>query len=94
MSEPTPQELGKKKFEVKMRHGKNGVIEKAVFIDGEILDYSIDMTSLTEAMRMGPQFHKAALQDIEKHFRESVSEVVGRKVTAEDIKLAITTGWI
>lgn len=92
--EPTPQELGKKKFEVKMRSGSNGVIEKAIFIDGELLDWSIDMTSLAEAMRMGPQFFRAAQKDIAKHFCESVSETIGRKVDEKDIKKAIMTGWI
>jgi len=33
-------------------------------------------------------------KDIEKHFVESVSEVVGRKITPEEIKEATKTGWI
>jgi hypothetical protein len=81
-------------FEVKMRKGNNGTIEKAIFIDGEILDWSVDISSLMEAMKMGPKFYRAAQRDIEKHFTESVSEVVGRHVSADDIKEAIKIGWI
>lgn len=81
-------------FEVKMRQGNNGTIEKAIFIDGEMLDWSVDISSLMEAMKMGPKFYRAAQRDIEQHFTASVSEVVGRHVTAQDIKDAIKTGWI
>jgi hypothetical protein len=89
-----PDGKPKARFEVMMRKGKGGNIEKAIFIDGEFLDWSVDMSSLAEAFQMGPKFYKAAQKDIERHFTESVSEVLGRKVTAEDIKLATKTGWI
>lgn len=72
----------------------NGGIEKAIFIDGELLDWSVDISSLMEAKRMGPVFFRAVQRDIERHFVESVSEVVGRKVTPEEIKNATATGWI
>lgn len=90
LSDGTP----KKRFEAMMRKGKGGNIEKAIFIDGEFLDWAVDMNSLVEAMQMGPKFFREAQRDIEKHFTESVSEVLGRKVTIEDIKLATKTGWI
>ena len=83
----------KVKFQVKMR-GNKGAVEKAIFIDNEILDWSIDVGSLMEAQRMGSQFFKAAQKDIEKHFTDSVSEVVGRRFTMADIQQAIATGWI
>ncbi len=82
------------RFEVMMRKGKNGILEKAIFIDGEKLDWAVDITSLMDAAKMGMHYYKAAQKDIEKHFTESVSEVIGRKVTADDIKTAIKTGWI
>ena len=85
---------GKVKFEVKMRKGDNDVLEKAIFIDDELLDWSVDISSLAEAMSMGPKFYKSVQRDIEKHFTESVSEVVGRKVSAEEIKKATVIGWI
>ena len=84
----------KKQFQVMMRKGNNDTIEKAIFIDGEELDWSVDVSSLAEAMRMGHIYYRAAQKDIEKHFVESVSEVVGRKVTPMEIKQAIQDGWI
>lgn len=92
--EPSPQELGRKRFQVKMRQGNNGSIKKAIFIDGELLDWSVDVSSLIEAFKMGPDIFRAAQLDIEKHFVASVSEVVGRHVTSDEIKTAIKTGWI
>ena len=89
-----PDGSPKKRFEVMMRKGKGGNIEKAIFIDGELLDWAVDMNSLAEAMQMGPKIFRAAQLDIERHFTESVSEVLGRKVTKDDIKLAVKTGWI
>lgn len=88
------QPEGKKRFEVKMRKGENGTIEKAIFIDDEILDWSIDMSSYMDAMKMGPMYRRAVQHDIEKHFIESVSDFLGRKVTMNEIKEAIKTGWI
>jgi len=85
---------GRKSFEVKIRPAKGGGIEKAIFIGGELLDWQVDINSLVEAMRMGPMYMKAVQKDIEKHFVESVSDFVGRKVTADDIKKAIKDGYI
>jgi hypothetical protein len=83
-----------KTFEVKMRKRSDGTIEKAIFIDGKVIDWSVDISSLMEAYRMGPKYARAAQKDIGKHFVESVSEVLGRKVTTQDIKRATSTGWI
>lgn len=91
---PTPEELGMKKFETRFRIGKNGVMEKAVFIGGEQLDWQIDISSYMDASRMGPTFKREIQRDIELHFCESVSDFLGRKVTIENIKTAIKTGWI
>jgi hypothetical protein len=91
---PTPEELGKKRFEVKIRPAKGGGFEKAIFIDNELLDWQIDLNSYFEAMKMGPQYHREIQRSIEMHFIESVSEVLGRKVTMDEIKNAINTGWI
>lgn len=84
----------KKRFEVMMRAAKGGGIEKAIFIDGEMLDWQIDMNSYAEAVKMGFHFRREIQRDIEKHFIESVSDFIGRKVTMEEIKQAIKTGWI
>jgi len=91
---PTPEELGKKKFEVKIRSDGSGGIEKAIFIDNEMLDWQIDTNSFVDAMKMGPKYVKAVQQSIEQHFIESVSDFIGRKVTMPEIKQAIETGWI
>lgn len=92
--EITPEELGKKTFKVMMRPDGSGGFEKAIFIDGDLLDWRVDMNSYFEAMKMGPIFQKEIQKSIAEHFTESVSEFLGRKVTIEDIKTAIQTGWI
>lgn len=84
----------KKKFEVKIRPAEGGGIEKAIFINGEMLDWQVDINSLVDAQKMGPLYFKEVQKDIEKHFVESVGDFLGRKVTAQDIKEAIKTGWI
>jgi len=83
-----------KRFEVKMRPAEFGKVEQAVFIDNEMLDWSMDVSSLLEAKKMGPEIFKAARKDIEKHFTDSVSEVLNRKVTQDEINHATKTGWI
>jgi len=90
---PTPPE-GKKRFEVKMRPANGGGIEKAIFIDNEIMDWQIDLNSYMEAVKMGPMYRREIQRSIEEHFIESVSDTLGRKVTMEEIKVAIKTGWI
>lgn len=92
--EPLPEELGKKRFEVKMRSDNAGGIEKAIFIDDEILDWQIDTNSFMDAMKMGPKYVRAVQRSIEEHFIDSVSDFLGRKVTMVEIKKAIETGWI
>jgi hypothetical protein len=89
-----PADEGKKKFEVKMRKSADGAIEKAIFIDNEILDWKIDMETYMDAMKMGPMYRREIQKNIEEHFIESVSDFLGRKVTINDIKFAIQTGWI
>lgn len=91
---PTPEELGMKKFEVRFGMGENGVMQKAVFIGGEMLDWQIDISSYMDATKMGPSFRREIQRDIELHFCESVSDFLGRKVTIDEIKTAIKTGWI
>jgi hypothetical protein len=47
-----------------------------------------------EAAKMGPQYIREVQKDIEKHFANSVSDFLGRKVTIEEIQKATKTGWI
>jgi len=93
LQSPTPRE-DRKRFEVKMRAAKGGGIEKAIFIEDELLDWQIDMNSYMDAMKMGPQYRREIQKSIEEHFIEAVSDTLGRKVTMEEIKQAIQTGWI
>ena len=87
-------EIQKKRFEVKMRPAKGGGVEKAIFIDEELLDWQIDMNSYMEALKMGPKYYREIQRSIEEHFIEAVSDTLSRKVTMEEIKEAIKTGWI
>lgn len=88
----------KRKFEVKMRPlgpdpAKDGV-EKSVFIDGNKLDFKIDVLRFLEAKQKGISFLIEEQKKIEKQFIKSVSEALGRKVTTPEIKKAILEGWI
>lgn len=85
---------GQLKFEVKMQMGKGGNLEKAIFIGGELLDWSVDVSVIADASKMGPAMLMAVRKDIAKHFVESVSDFIGRKVTEKEIQLATQTGWI
>jgi hypothetical protein len=88
------KEYEPKRFEVMMRMHPNGEIEKKIFIDGQMMDYSIDVHAFREACKMGLQYKLAVQRDIAKHFIDCVSDMVGRKVTIEELKQAMKTGWI
>ena len=97
---PPPDGKGgfKHKFEIKMRAmgpdpEKDGV-EKAVFVDGKKLDFSIDVIRFLEAKRRGFGALVEEQKRIEKEFVKSVSEAVGRRVTTDEIKRATVEGWI
>lgn len=90
----SPIPLGKKSFAVRGVTGRDGGIKHAIFIDGEMLDWAIDMHDYLEAMKMGPQYLKSIKIDIVKHFTQSVSDFLNRKVTIEELNQARKTGWI
>jgi hypothetical protein len=87
-------EFGLVKFETRIKFHPNGEIERQIYIGGEMLDWSVDITSFQEAQRMGPMYQRAIKEDIAKHFTQSVSELLGRKVSMEEILKATKTGWI
>ena len=93
-SEEILRNENKKRFEVKLRPGPDGQIERAIFIDDELLDWQVDVNSLFEAKKMGPVFFQSVQRDIERHFVASVGEFLGRHVTMQEINEAIRTGWI
>jgi len=84
---------GKKKFEIKFTK-EDGKVVKAIFIDGIMLDYSVDVKALQEISALGLEYKKAALLDIENHFVRCVSEMVERDVTKQELDKAFRTGWI
>jgi hypothetical protein len=88
------REKGKVKFETRIFKHANGNLERKIFIDGIMLDYSVDLSSYVEAVQMGPAYEQAIKADIVKHFTNCVSDMVGRKVTYEEVFQATKTGWI
>lgn len=87
-------EDNKKKFEVRTERTTDGFLQKNIYIDGELFDWGIDEESFDWAKKQGPVFFEAAKQDIAKHFLESLSEMVGRRISPEDLQNARKTGWI
>ncbi len=85
---------GKVRFETRIKLHPNGSVEREVWINDEKLDWSIDIKSFHEAVKMGLMYQKAVKRDIVRHFVESVSDLVGRKVTMQDVNEAIQRGWI
>lgn len=83
-----------KRFEVITEPAKGGGLKNAVYIDGEYLDWSIDLNDLMEARKMGPIYYEMAKKDIVRHYCESVSEFIGRRVSIQEIENARKTGWI
>ena len=92
--EEKKRDEGKKKFEIKIATDDDGMMDKQIFIDGEFFDWGVDPEAFEWAKQQGPEYFRAAQIDIAKHFLESISEVVGRKVTLHDLTQAEKTGWI
>lgn len=84
---------GKKRFGTKLIK-LNGAMRQAIFIDDEMLDWSINMHDFAEAKAMGPKYFSVIQQDIVRHFVGSVSDFLGRHVTIEEINLARKNGYI
>jgi hypothetical protein len=84
----------KKRFETKILMHPNGSIERKIYIDGEMFDWSVDVSSFLEAKKMGLMYQKAVQESIANHFVNSVSEVLGRKVTMKEVYEATKSGWI
>lgn len=93
---PPLDKFGKEKlrFEVRIGKDKSGKLKKHIFIDKQLLDWSIDIESLAMAMKMGEEYREIVKKDIERHFVESVSDFIGRKVTTDEIIKATQTGWL
>lgn len=90
--DPIPE--GKVKFETRIKLHPSGAVEREIYIGGEKFDWSVDVTSFHEAVKMGPMYKRAVQADIVKHFVDSVSDVLGRKVTMKEVNEATKRGWI
>lgn len=89
---PIPE--GKKSFEVRIHKDEKGTLKQGIFIDGQLLDWSVDLHDLLEAKKMGPKFAKSVEIDIIRHFLQSASDFLGRKLSVEDINEAKKNGYI
>jgi carbon monoxide dehydrogenase subunit G len=88
------EENEKKRFETRIKIHPDGSMERKIYIGGELFDWSVDVSSFMEAKKMGPKYVNSIQEDIAKHFVQSVSEFLGRKVTAQEVFNAAKTGWI
>lgn len=78
------------------------LMQKGIFVDGELFDWSANEDEYNEAMKYAAKFDKIKRKEIElkieksieEHFLQSFSEFMGRQVTLEEINTARTTGWI
>jgi hypothetical protein len=88
----------KHKFEVKMRvlgsDPKKDGVEKAVFVDGKKLDFTIDILRFLEAKSRGVNEMIREQKKIESEFTKAVSDAIGRRITKDELKKAILEGWI
>ena len=93
-----PNGKPKKRFTVKTEMTAGEVpgpfFQKNVYIDGELFDWEIDEEAYKWAQSKGPMILAVVQQDICKHFLDCLSEVVGRKITIQDLQEATKTGWI
>ena len=93
-SQNNPIPEGKKKFETKMYMNPQGVLKQGIFIDNQLLDWSIDVGDLLEARKMGAEYLEMLKVDIVRHFTESCSDFLGRKVSPKEIDDARKNGYI
>ena len=89
---PIPE--GKKSFEVRIHKDEKGALKQGIFIDGQLLDWSVDLHDLLESKKMGPKFAKSVEIDIIRHFLQSASDFLGRKLSVEEINEAKKNGYI
>jgi hypothetical protein len=84
----------KKKFELRLDPTPDGFFQKNIYVDGDLFDWAIDEESFDWARKQGPVFFEAVKKDIANHFLDSLSEMVGRKITLADFHTALKNGMI
>jgi hypothetical protein len=60
----------------------------ALFVDGELFDWEMDVESLKEARTFcagNSVLQKSVEGDIQRHFLESLSAFIGRTITLEEL---------
>ena len=81
-------------FESKFYFDDKGNYVKGIFIDEKLFDWKVEEESFDYAFSQGPKYFQDFQKEVEKHFLESVSDFMGRKVTTEEINEAVKTGVI
>lgn len=87
--------MKRQKFEVKQYYDHvAGKVRKDIYIDEKLFEWEMDPNSLQKAREMGPAYYLMAQKDVQKHFMDSLSEFLGRKISQKDIIRAIQKGVI
>ena len=85
----------RQKFEVRSYiNPHSGLLRKDVFVDEKLFDWEVDEKSWKTLNEMGPGFAEVARGEILKHFCDSLSDFLGRKIGPGNLMKAISTGWI
>lgn len=85
----------RQRFEVKSHIDPvTGLLRKDVFVDDKLFGWEVDGKSWANLMSMGKDAGEIAKVEILRHFCESLSNFVGRKVGPGEIMKAIQTGWL
>jgi len=82
-------------FEEKTYMDDDGVhMAKGIFVDGTLFDWGVDEENYKQALALGPQYKKAIEESIAKHFVDSFSEFLSRRITLDEVNEARRIGWI
>lgn len=82
-------------FEEKTYLSDDGIHQqKGIFVDGTLFDWGVDEENYKQALALGPKYRIAIEESIAKHFVESFSEFLSRRITLEEVNEARRTGWI
>lgn len=89
-------------FEIRPIFDGCGHVSRGIYIDGEHFDWGVDEENFKEAQetarklggQTGALYMKSVQESIQRHFMESISEFLGRPVSAEEINKAQQTGLI
>jgi hypothetical protein len=68
---------------------------RAIFVDGELFDWEMDLDGLQEAKKFhsgNPILKKSIEGDIQTHFLQSFSEFIGHSITLNEVVEGIRNG--